>query len=88
MEIGSGHHWVAMRIPDDSYAVVANQLAIQEIDFNDAKTSCSQKKFKNSLKKTSYGQQIKVLTLEKSLVRMTIATSTTTHHVFGLGKNY
>lgn len=35
MEIGSGHHWVAMRIPDDSYAVAANQLAIQEIDFND-----------------------------------------------------
>lgn len=34
MEIGSGHHWVAQRIPDDSYAVVANQLAIQEIDFN------------------------------------------------------
>lgn len=34
MEIGSGHHWVAERIPDDSYAVVANQLAIQEIDFN------------------------------------------------------
>lgn len=36
MEIGSGHHWVAQRIPDDSYAVVANQLAIQEIDFNDS----------------------------------------------------
>ena len=34
MEIGSGHQWVAERIPDDSYAVVANQLAIQEIDFN------------------------------------------------------
>ncbi|WP_251717201.1 C69 family dipeptidase [Lactobacillus agrestimuris] len=34
LEIGSGHHWVAQRIPDDSYAVVANQLAIQEIDFN------------------------------------------------------
>lgn len=34
MEIGSGHHWVAMRIPDDSYAVVANQLSIQEIDFD------------------------------------------------------
>ncbi|MCT7840975.1 MAG: C69 family dipeptidase, partial [Lactobacillus crispatus] len=33
MEIGSGHHWVAQRIPDDSYAIVANQLAIQEIDF-------------------------------------------------------
>lgn len=35
-EIGSGHHWVAQRIPDDSYAVVANQMAIQEIDFNDS----------------------------------------------------
>ena len=35
MEIGSGHHWVAQRIPDNSYAVVANQLAIQEIDFSD-----------------------------------------------------
>ncbi|MDN6028703.1 MAG: C69 family dipeptidase [Lactobacillus sp.] len=32
-EIGSGHHWVAERIPDDEYAVVANQLAIQVIDF-------------------------------------------------------
>lgn len=35
LEIGSGHHWVSQRIPDDSYAVVANQLAIQEIDFSD-----------------------------------------------------
>lgn len=35
MESGSGHHWVAQRIPDDSYAVVANQLAIQNIDFSD-----------------------------------------------------
>lgn len=33
MEIGSGHQWVAQRIPDDCYAVVANQLAIQEVDF-------------------------------------------------------
>ncbi len=35
LETGSGHHFVAQRIPDDCYAVVANQLAIQEIDFND-----------------------------------------------------
>lgn len=34
-ESGGGHYWVAQRIPDDSYAVVANQLAIQEIDFDD-----------------------------------------------------
>ena len=35
-ESGAGHYWVAQRIPDDSYAMVANQLAIQEIDFDDS----------------------------------------------------
>ena len=34
MEIVTGHHWVAQRIPDDSYAVAANQVAIQQVDFN------------------------------------------------------
>lgn len=37
MEIVTGHQWVAVRIPDDSYAVAANQVAIQDIDFNDSK---------------------------------------------------
>lgn len=36
LETGSGHQWVAQRIPDDSYAVVANQLAIETIDFESA----------------------------------------------------
>jgi len=36
MEIVSGHHWVAQRIPDDAYAVVANQLAIEDVDFDSA----------------------------------------------------
>ncbi|MFY3752449.1 C69 family dipeptidase [Lacticaseibacillus paracasei] len=35
MEIVTGHQWVAVRIPDDCYAVAANQIAIQDIDFND-----------------------------------------------------
>lgn len=34
-ENGSGHYWDAQRIPDDGYAVVGNQLAIQEVDFSD-----------------------------------------------------
>ncbi|MDO4856083.1 MAG: C69 family dipeptidase [Limosilactobacillus gorillae] len=34
-ETGGGHYWVAQRIPDDAYAVVGNQLAIQEVDFDD-----------------------------------------------------
>ncbi|MBE1724927.1 C69 family dipeptidase [Lactobacillus plantarum] len=35
MEIVTGHHWVAQRIPDDAYAVAANQVAIQWVDFDD-----------------------------------------------------
>ena len=35
MEISSGHHWVAQRIPDDAYAICANQVSIQQVDFND-----------------------------------------------------
>ncbi|WP_155286017.1 C69 family dipeptidase [Lacticaseibacillus zhaodongensis] len=35
MEIVTGHHWVAQRIPDDAYAVAANQVAIQQVDFTD-----------------------------------------------------
>ncbi|MFD1484630.1 C69 family dipeptidase [Lacticaseibacillus baoqingensis] len=35
MEIVTGHMWVAVRIPDDCYAVAANQVAIQAIDFDD-----------------------------------------------------
>ena len=35
MEIVTGHHWVAERIPDDAYAVAANQVAIQQVDFDD-----------------------------------------------------
>lgn len=35
MEIVTGHHWVAQRIPDDACCVIANQVAIQEVNFND-----------------------------------------------------
>lgn len=32
MEIATGHHWLAQRIPDDAYAVASNQLSIQVVD--------------------------------------------------------
>lgn len=35
LETLTGHHWVAARVPDDSYAVVANTLMIQQIDWDD-----------------------------------------------------
>lgn len=36
MEIVTGHHWVAQRIPDDAYAVAANRVSIEQVDFDDS----------------------------------------------------
>lgn len=33
LELATGHHWAAQRIPDDAYAVCANRISIQEVDF-------------------------------------------------------
>ncbi|GKT04370.1 C69 family dipeptidase [Furfurilactobacillus entadae] len=35
MEIVTGHHWVASRIPDDAYVITANQVGQEQIDFDD-----------------------------------------------------
>lgn len=34
MELATGHHWVAQRIPDDAYAVCSNRISIQEVIFD------------------------------------------------------
>ncbi|NVY96513.1 C69 family dipeptidase [Lactobacillus sp. DCY120] len=34
LEIVTGHHWLAQRIPDDAYAIAANRVSIQEVDFS------------------------------------------------------
>lgn len=36
LETIGGHHWMAKRVPDDSYVVVPNQLGIPTFDFCDA----------------------------------------------------
>ncbi len=36
MEIGSGHHWIAVKVPDDVYVMVANGLRIHDVDLNSA----------------------------------------------------
>ncbi len=33
MEIVTGHHYVAQRIPDDAYAIAANRVSIEQVDF-------------------------------------------------------
>ncbi len=54
MEIVTGHHWVAQRIPDDAYAVTGNRIAIQQVDFNDkANFMCGLTEFKNLLQRTT-----------------------------------
>ena len=35
MEIGSGHTWAAVRVPNDKYAVIANQTSIGTLKLND-----------------------------------------------------
>lgn len=36
METVGGHHWIARRVPDDSYVVMPNQLGIDSFDLDDA----------------------------------------------------
>lgn len=36
LETIGGHHWIARRVPDDSYVAVANQLSIDYFDLSDA----------------------------------------------------
>lgn len=36
LETVGGHHWIARRVPDDSYATVPNQLGLDAFDLEDA----------------------------------------------------
>ncbi len=36
LETIGGHHWIARRVPDDTYVVMPNQLGIDEFDLKDA----------------------------------------------------
>lgn len=36
LETIGGHHWIAKRVPDESYVVMPNQFGIDEFDLNDA----------------------------------------------------
>ncbi len=34
-EIGSGHHWIAVKVPDECYIVVANGMRVHGVNLND-----------------------------------------------------
>ncbi|WP_125568712.1 C69 family dipeptidase [Companilactobacillus insicii] len=35
LETAGGHHWAAMRLPEDTYAIVPNQTVMQEVNVDD-----------------------------------------------------
>lgn len=41
LETIGGHHWAAVRIPDDSYVIAPNRLNIAQFDFSAPDTLCS-----------------------------------------------
>lgn len=41
LETIGGHHWAAVRIPDDAYVIAPNRLNIAQFDFSAANTMCS-----------------------------------------------
>ncbi|MGX7205525.1 C69 family dipeptidase [Enterococcus pingfangensis] len=42
LETIGGHHWAAVRIPDDAYVVAPNRMNIDDFDFDSADTLCSE----------------------------------------------
>lgn len=63
MEIVSGHHWVAQRIPDNKYAVIANQSSIREVDLKDTKNFMADDNLKNFVKKNKLVKKGKKLNI-------------------------
>lgn len=41
LETIGGHHWAAVRIPDEAYVIAPNRFNIAEFDFNSDSTMCS-----------------------------------------------
>jgi len=45
MEIGSGHHWIAIRVPDNMYITIANGMRIHNVDLDSSDVLHSKKLF-------------------------------------------
>lgn len=51
-EIVSGHNWIAVKVPDDKYAVIVNRLNIKEVDLDDTENVMTSTNFKKIAKLT------------------------------------
>lgn len=45
-EVVSGHNWIAVKVPDDEYAVIVNRMNIKEVDLNDTENVMMSTDFK------------------------------------------
>ena len=65
MEILSGHHWVAERIPDDKYAVIANQSSIRNVDLKDTDNYLADKDLESFVKDNKLNPSAKTFNIRK-----------------------
>ncbi|MHB9651654.1 C69 family dipeptidase [Enterococcus faecalis] len=65
MEILSGHQWVAVKVPDDKYAVIANTLSIDKVNLNDTERVMCSSELKNFIKKNNLGDVKKEISIKK-----------------------
>lgn len=71
METLSGHHWVATRVPDDSYAIIANTISIQNFDWDDSENYLYSKGLKEFISNNKLANN-----LESISIRETFADTT------------
>lgn len=82
MEIATGHHWLAQRIPDDAYAVASNQLSIEVVD-PDSDDFMLDPTLIDLRKLTSFGNPARHLTGGKSSAPILARTACTIIRAFG-----
>lgn len=60
MEIGSGHTWAAVRVPDNKYAVIPNQMVIGKLNLKDSKNYMASTNLVKKVKAWSQNKKIKL----------------------------
>ena len=76
MEIGSGHTWAAVRVPDNKYAVIPNQMVIGKLNLKDSKNYMASTNLIKKFKAWSKNKKIKLAGYAKGTVNYAKAFGT------------
>lgn len=76
MEIGSGHTWAAVRVPDNKYAVIPNQMVIGKLNLKDSKNYMASTNLVKKVKAWSQNKKIKLAGYVKGTVNYSKAFGT------------